>query len=67
MKPFWLFGGDIYYPSGGMEDFAGSFDSLDEAKAAPIPGEPDFRWAHIYHDGAIVAILRDEEHGWESP
>jgi hypothetical protein len=33
MKRFWLFAGEDYYPRGGMEDFIGDFDSLDEAKA----------------------------------
>lgn len=29
-KRFWLFEGSWYYPGGGMTDFFGSFDSIDE-------------------------------------
>lgn len=28
---YFLFMGDIYYPKGGMDDYKGSFDTLDEA------------------------------------
>lgn len=31
--PYLLFAGDTYYPSGGAEDYRGSFESLDEAAA----------------------------------
>lgn len=31
MKPYLLFAGMNYYPSGGMGDFQGDFDSVDEA------------------------------------
>ena len=30
MKRFLLFGYDDYYPTGGMDDFVNSFDSLEE-------------------------------------
>jgi hypothetical protein len=33
LKNFLLFAGDVYYPSGGWDDFQGSFDTVDEAKA----------------------------------
>ena len=33
MKRFLVFAGDYYYPSGGWEDFVGSFDTLEAAKA----------------------------------
>lgn len=29
-KRYFIFAGDYYYPSGGMFDFVGSVDSLDE-------------------------------------
>lgn len=32
MKRYLLFVGDVYYPNGGMDDFCGGFDSLDDAK-----------------------------------
>lgn len=31
-KPFFLFAGYDYYPSGGMEDFKGAFATEDEAE-----------------------------------
>ena len=31
MKNFALFAGDEYYPSGGMDDLVGRFDSVEEA------------------------------------
>ena len=33
-KPFALFGGDRFYPGGGMADFAGTFATVDEAVEA---------------------------------
>ena len=52
MKPYLLFCGDTYYPLGGWEDFKGSFDTLEDARAAmPIH---EYSWAHIAFDGAIV-------------
>lgn len=32
MKRYLTFYGDEYYPAGGMEDYAGDFDTLDDAK-----------------------------------
>jgi hypothetical protein len=34
MKRYLLFAYDRYYPSGGMNDFVGDFDTLDELKIA---------------------------------
>ena len=34
MKAYLLFSGDNYYPSGGISDYKGDFDSLDEAVTA---------------------------------
>jgi len=34
MKRYLLFCGDRYYPSGGWEDFKGSFNSIEDAIAA---------------------------------
>ena len=45
MKPFLVFAGDYYYPSGGMNDFIGSFVSLKQAHAAFITQGYD--WAQI--------------------
>jgi hypothetical protein len=46
LKEFILFGYCQYYPSGGLSDIMGSFDSLEEARSAivndlyPQPGTP---------------------------
>lgn len=62
MKRFLLFYGDTYYPSRAWNDFRGSFDTAEEARAA-IPGndangwgKPD--WAQIVDtvDGACEEI-----------
>jgi hypothetical protein len=45
MKRYWLFFWDTYYPSGGMNDFLGSFDSVEEAKNH-LTREKDMVLAH---------------------
>ena len=35
MKRYALFTGDDYYPRGGWDDFKGSFDTVEDALAAP--------------------------------
>ena len=42
-KRYLLFAGDMYYPSGGMKDFEGAFDSVQEA----IDSLDDQYFAHI--------------------
>lgn len=44
-KPFWVFGGSYYYPSGGMGDFVGDFATLKEALDAAEGG--NFDWWDI--------------------
>ena len=43
MKPFLLFEGLIYYNEGGWNDFAGGFDTLEEAIAS-VSGRREFWW-----------------------
>ena len=45
MKQYLAFAGDQYYPSGGMKDFKGDFDTLKEAQVAA--GYLD-EWQHVY-------------------
>lgn len=33
LKRFALFSGDVFYPQGGWEDLAGTYDSVEEASA----------------------------------
>lgn len=47
---YMLFGGSVYYPVGGMDDFAGSFSTLEAAKdyAENTYIDEDFEWWHVY-------------------
>jgi len=53
LKRFLLFAGDNYYPRGGWDDFRGSYDSLEEALAAPRHND---NWWHVVdsHLGTVV-------------
>lgn len=55
MKRFMLFCGQDYYASGGMLDFVGSFDTIDEAAAAMEVESTD--WGHIY-DTEDMKVVR---------
>jgi hypothetical protein len=44
-KRYLLFGGDIYYPTGGWDDFAGDFDTADAATAEGYRRK--FDWFHV--------------------
>lgn len=50
MKPYQVFGGDNYYPQGGMWDLIGDAEDLDGARAIAC-GLDDFgnhyQWSHI--------------------
>lgn len=59
---FLLFAGYQYYPAGGWADYSGSYQTLEEAKAAFGPTK--HTWAHIVHEGRIVADS-DEGNPWE--
>jgi len=62
VKPFVLFKGSNYYPSGGWDDNEGSFDTLEEAVAAAMPVEY-LEWAHVVdvRSGAKVWSLEGPE------
>lgn len=56
-KRYLLFAGATYYPSGGWDDFVGSFDTTEQAKDALLAkGFDYYDWAHIVDatDGAVV-------------
>ena len=48
MNEYYLFSGDVYYPLGGMKDYRGVFNTLDEAMVA-LANRPSGRddWAHV--------------------
>jgi hypothetical protein len=47
VKRFVLFAGETYYPSGGWGDFNGSFDTIEEARAAESIAESGGDWTQI--------------------
>ena len=51
MKRYWIFAGDNCYPSGGMEDYKTSYDTVNECKvwyAGFTHGDYGQHWYHIY-------------------
>jgi len=48
VKRFWVFGGDVYYPSGGIEDLKLKTDELAQALNAAKRFEGNHSWAHVY-------------------
>ena len=73
MKQFLAFYGDVYYPSGGMGDYLGDFDTkaeainslMDEArKDAPDANSKKdlwrYQWAHVYDTHLRARV-------WEPP
>jgi len=57
MKRYLAFTGDEYEPEGGMKDFSGDFETLNDALRyfAPIP---DYQWGHVLdtHTGEVTEI-----------
>lgn len=49
MKRFLLFIYDRYYPKGGMLDFAGDFETIEEAKQAKTNHPTDGMTTPLYH------------------
>jgi len=48
MKRYWLFAGDNYYPTGGMGDFIGSYDSVDDAiNSHARTNDPTGEWGEV--------------------
>ena len=45
MKPLLLFAGEHYYPSGGVNDFRGDFNTIEEAIEAIANSSCD--WWHV--------------------
>jgi len=57
MKRYLLFAGDKWYPSGGMNDFKGSFDEQDDAYRKALNLQKD--WYQIY-DTEENVIVQEE-------
>jgi hypothetical protein len=61
MKRYWLFGGNSYYPNGGMGDFRGSFDSREEAiEVGAAIREGSDSWYHVF-DSQENEIAKERE------
>lgn len=63
MKPFHLFAGYDYYPGGGLNDYRGSFETLEAAQATENYGD----WAHIVQctdDGLVEVSERRPNDEW---
>ena len=52
-----LFGGAIYYPSGGVEDLLGQFESIDDAKKYAEAGDQYGVWAQIVEKQTLKLVL----------
>jgi hypothetical protein len=60
---FLVFKGDTYYPSGGWEDYAGAFPTLEEA--CYQLGLDTLSWGHVVDTDTdtIVLTVRVDGHG----
>jgi len=58
----WLFGGEVYYASGGMNDLLGIYPTLDAAKAAATEAEKQGRveWWQIVDTSSGVIVAQSE-------
>ena len=66
MKQYLAFMGDIYYPCGGMDDFVGDFDNLEDAIAlltakntTQKTWDYDNQWASVW-DSETRSYVWDE-------
>lgn len=61
---FALFAGDVYYPSGGWNDFRGTFDTIEAAKDRYLEGEMwgdhnhKWEWGHVVNLETRECVLR---------
>jgi hypothetical protein len=47
VEKYWLFAGDNYYPSQGLGDFRGSFDTVDDAMKRFTSHYAQYDWAFV--------------------
>lgn len=59
---YWIFVGEEFYPSGGMEDFIKSSENLEELKSH-LENLESFQWAHIYDSFEKKIILETKSIG----
>ena len=61
MKRYMTFSGYRYYPGGGMDDFKGDFDTLDEAITfiKGLANENCHDWLHVWDTIENVEVWRE--------
>lgn len=59
MKQYQLWIWSDYYPDGGWGNFAGSFDSIEEAEASVAPRRD--RWDYLLADHVVVTVFDAEK------
>lgn len=57
MKKYLLFAGQKYYPLGGMSDYIGDFDTIEQAKQAYTESKEDWGQIVDYEDMKAVEWL----------
>lgn len=62
MERYILFGGDQYYPSGGVGDMQGAYSTVDEA-VEDSGGEDGYDWWHVF-DVETRKVVADGRKGW---
>lgn len=63
MKKYGLFSGKISnYPSGGMNDFTGDYDTVEEAllSATGLSDDGFARWWHVYDTATKERVAQSE-------
>lgn len=66
MKRYWLFGGNVYYPQGGITDFIAMFDTIEDtikhydSKIEEI-ATCGYGWFHVY-DSELREVIRNIGH-----
>lgn len=66
MKDYLVFLGEIYYPSGGWEDFRVDFDSLEEALNYIKSKEPLYNWGHVVYKNKIIKTAKTSTKGFKN-
>lgn len=74
---FLVFGGDVYYASGGFHDYMGSFDTLEEAERFANAThqvhpkidrqEDNYEWWHIFDMAERRIVKHSEFQGYGAP
>lgn len=60
VKRYWLFGGDKYYPGGGLADFVQSFDDSNDAiKMGRAKYGASLEWFHVLDAEAFTVVFAE--------